>query len=127
MGNLLKALIANWRTIAITALLATSLGFGGGVWFMHKLDLAAHAKELESVEAARLALQKSADDAAAKWETDRAALEAANHKLQGRLANETTKIVYRNCIVPDDGVQLYNEAITGIAASKSDGSVPSAR
>lgn len=54
----------------------------------------------------------------AKREDEKNQLKLLFAKEQQR---ETQKIIYRKCIVPIDGVQLYNRAAKGLTSAASDG------
>lgn len=98
--------------------------FGGGYELRVKLDAAAKTAQLEEQAKATAAAQADMDRKAAAWEIKRAALEKANNELQGRLKHETKKRIYATCIVPPDGVSIYNDALSGTAGSKPVGVLP---
>lgn len=88
-----------------------------------KLDEAAKTIELAAQAEAQKKAQGEADTKAAAWEHQLADLRAANKKLTGRLRHETENAVYHSCVVPDTGVQIYNDALSGNASGGHDGSV----
>lgn len=91
--------------------------FGGGYELRVKLDEADQAKTLAAQLVAQQEAQKAQDDKAAKWEIQLAALRDDKSKLERRLKHETAKAAYSKCIVPDDGVRLYNAALSGAYSS----------
>lgn len=102
---------------------ALLLAFSGGFELRLLIDHSNERAALVEQAKAQAAAQKKADDASAAWEKKLADMQAANKKLTGRLHNEVSKAAYSACVVPSDGVQLYNDAI-GHAAGGSDGAVP---
>lgn len=90
-----------------------------------KLDEAGDAERLKTEAEAQIKTQREADEAAADWERRFAILQTENKKLTGRLRHETSKAIYSNCIVPTDGVQIFNDALSsGHGTGESSGRVP---
>lgn len=91
--------------------------FSAGYETRVKLDEADEAARLVAEAEARKEAQDKADKTAAAWEKQLAGMRDANRKLTGRLNDETNKAVYANCIVPSDGVQIFNDALSGDQSS----------
>lgn len=108
-------LLTNWKAIAVGAAILAI--FSAGYELRVKLDEAAHAIELADEAKAQKEAQGKADTKAAAWEKQLADLRAANKKLDRRLHDETQAAVYSKCIVPDAGVQIFNDALSGGSAA----------
>lgn len=81
-----------------------------------KEDAAAFEKLKDQV-AAYQAKEAAAQKIATALEEELGKSAAVHQKLKERLRNELRKnTVYADCVVPADGVLLYNEALTGGAA-----------
>lgn len=106
-------LLGNWRMLAISAGLALVIGFGTGYKTKSLFDNSAEATRLVAEAKAQKTAQAEADAKAAEWEKQLADLRVANKKLTGRLYVETKKAIYSSCIVPDDGVRIYDDALSG--------------
>lgn len=87
------------------------LAFSGGFELRVLIDHSNERDQLKAQAVAQAAAQKKADDAAQGWVDQLSKLRLANKAMKGRLQNEVSKPVYAACVVPSDGVQLYNDAI----------------
>lgn len=87
--------------------------FAAGYETETKLEEAAQAETLKAQAVAEASMLKVANEKAAAWEIKRAALEKENKDLSGRLKHETKNVIYSKCLVPDDGVRIYNDAVSG--------------
>ena len=74
----------------------------------YKLQIENYKKSVEKANAVATVL-----------ESNLAAVEATNRQLNKRLNNELSKDpVYRECVVPADGLRLLNEAIANTASAR---------
>lgn len=102
-----------WKTAAIIALMA---GYTGYVYHAGKLSERAHwqAQEAQRVLAYQKdvdALQRAANEQSAALEKSLADNREKLRQLNGRLHAELEKNrLYRECVLPADGLQLLNEA-----------------
>lgn len=85
---------------------------GTGVWFYGSGQDSEKAKQSDidkAVQATRDASQEAAAEAISKIEIKQQTIvQKVQHEVQ-------TKPVYRDCVVPADGVRLLNDAISGKA------------
>lgn len=108
------------------AIFVILLAFGGG-WKLRdyqaaEQERAAAAAALESLNAAIKAkedLQTKLQEDSAELEKKLALLRAQKEKTRIVRVREYAKPVYNECVVPDDGVQLLNDAIAEINASRA--------
>lgn len=117
-------IMGNWRVLLAATAVSTVLGFGGG-WELKSLlvDRAALVQAKADAKAKEIA-QAAADKAAKDWEEQLRLANEANRKLQGRLRNEIKKTVYTACVLPSDGVQLYNDALAGTSTAEPGDAMP---
>lgn len=99
------------------------MAFSGGFELRLLIDHSNERAALVEQAAAQKKAQDKADTATKEWEDKLSKLRTANGKLTKRLQNETNKAVYSTCVVPADGVQLYNDAL-GHASGGSNASLP---
>lgn len=115
------ALLTYWKPVAIVAIIV-AIFFAGdfhgssvtqskyeAILAQEKIDAAA---ERDKIVAQGVAQSKALED-------QLSAQRVKANTLGRRLANEIKKnSVYGSCIVPDDGVQLYNDSLSGSPASR---------
>jgi len=128
-GGALGAIGAVWyftRNIKLTAAVCVVfLAFGAG-WKLRDYQAGQEGKaELEAaLDKLKVAIEER-DALAEKMQADSAALEqklallrAQKEKTRIIRVREYAKPAYTECIVPNDGVQLLNEAIAGANAAR---------
>lgn len=111
-----------WLKLGITLAILLA-AFGVGFELRTLMDHSNERAQLKAQAEATAVAQAKADGAAKDWEDQIAKLRVANGKLVRRLKNETSKAIYSTCIVPPDGVQLYNDATTGQSTGRPDGAM----
>ena len=98
--------------------------FSAGFWMSVKFTEAARAVQLEAEAKAQKEAQDAANEKAAEWEKTLTALRDENKHLSGRLKHETQNAIYSKCHVPDSGVRIYNDALSGKSGSLPSLTVP---
>lgn len=115
--SFLKGAKANWKPILIGVVCL--LFFGSGWYIRGNIEDARRAKELQQNIEQRLEDEKKALEKSEKLEGELAALRKKSRSLNLKLEKEIAKnSAYNSCIVPADGVQLLNEAITSGKAAR---------
>lgn len=109
-------LLANWRILGITAIIAL---FGFFLWHYDNLsDRAAEADMLEDELRAVVVAQEKANATLLKYEQDLFHERKRTAELTKELADEvSTNPVYASCVVPASGVLLYNRALKASSES----------
>lgn len=104
-----------WKAAAMIAMFA---GYSGYIFYVGTVyeSAAWERKENEQLKANQAALKLLQGAANAKSEALEkilAELRKVNREINGRLRAELQKnVAYRDCIVPDDGLRILNEAAT---------------
>lgn len=108
--------------IKLIALAAVAVGLFVGGWQVRSwYDGAQQAARLEELEKARIALRDEVGAVAVKTEEAIKGIRVENRTIYAKTQREVVeKPVYRDCVLPDDGVRLANEARRGAAAGKPD-------
>ena len=74
-------------------------------------------KKTKALESEKKILQDKVNDLSARSAKQNAEKQSLKTKLNEALSNERIKVIYRECVVPDSGVQLYNRAAQGLTAT----------
>lgn len=118
------ALTSRAKAVLLATTVAAS-GFGG--WWLRDLQAdAADGARAVAEAAADRRLNALANQVATRTETALAGIRIENRTIYNETQREIqTNTVYRDCVLPADGVRLANRARAG-TASQSGGAVPAA-
>lgn len=108
-----KLLKSNWKPLLIcTAIFLWSLGcYNYGKRAIRAEWEQDKAEEVLRIQGEKDRLQDDVNRKSAELEAKISELKTANKKLNARVQNEIRKnIAYTNCIVTNDGLQLYNDS-----------------
>ena len=111
----MNLILLYWKQLAITALLAGAFISG---WMVNgwRHDAEQVAAQTAAEKAFRLALDE-VNAISGRLQTTTDELEKKRMKTVKEIFNETTKIEYRDCVLPDTGRLLYNAAAAESAAA----------
>lgn len=117
-------MVGNLRLLAIAAAILASIAAG---WKLRDWQADAEAGAMASAElAAQRQIEQFAHAVSARTEAAIQNIRVENRTIYQRTQREITeKPVYRDCVLPADGVHLINAARAG-SAGQSDGAVPTA-
>lgn len=100
---------------ALASIAAAGALFGAGWWLGAELNQGKH-------DAAQVARQEAQTETAQVIAERLAEMSTAQAKTTERVTHEVqTNTVYRDCVLPDDGRRLLNDAISGADSSGGDG------
>ena len=106
----------HWKAI-LTGLVCSAM-FYAGYTVKGWIEAGKDQRELNAVIALQQEEQAKYDKLAKEYEDVFKKQRKENVALKRKIDNELTKSLYRECTVPDSGVQLLNEAITKKLATR---------
>lgn len=110
--TIMTAIFGSWQGL-LALIVFVTVAVGSAELYVYNRGDAHGAARVQGLwDADKTAQRKSADAAEAVAAQKTAALNQQNLKLQKRLDDEITQNnIYRTCVVPVDGVRLYNKNI----------------